>query len=82
MARRRKIQVGDTVNIVNNSHYAGHWGVVQRIDVETNPHFASDIYHVTGGSIGALCPLFDAREVRLRTTDDEITRLEPLDIRD
>lgn len=50
----RPLAVGDSVRIIRNSHWDGHWGTIIRID---------DNYHVSGGSIGELTPVFDRDEL-------------------
>lgn len=50
------INVNDEVSIVKNPQYTGHWGVVKRIDGAG--------YHVTGGSIGDIAPVFNIGELR------------------
>lgn len=62
MGKKPKLRAGDKVQITSG-FYRGHYGVIARVEESANPK-ASATYHVTGGSIGDLAPIFSRQELK------------------
>ena len=56
---RRKLKVGDYVEIIGDSFFSGDWGVIQYIDEE------DDEYHVAIANGNDSMPMFSRNELKL-----------------
>ena len=66
VASRQKLKVGDCVEILGDSWYAGEWGVIRYIDEE------DDEYHVAIAN-GKETPIFSKRELaKMKYTPDGV----------